>query len=84
MDFMSFVKSLNGDFLKNKLLQAGISPTDLQWVDFSNTESINAFAEKIGPQILRSNPLIANIIKQNSSMLGEDKQKEVVQVIDGM
>jgi hypothetical protein len=51
-------------------------------VNFSDPASINAFAEKVWPQLLKSNPTIANMIKQNSSMLWADKQKDVVEVID--
>lgn len=36
------------------------------------------------PGIIKSNPSIANVIKQNSSMLSKEKQEEVVQVIDAV
>lgn len=73
---------LKGDFLRQKLLQAWISPNDLQWVDFNNIADLNKLAEKIVPNLLKSNPNIANMIKQNASMLWADKQKEVTEVID--
>ena len=82
MDFMSFMNWLKGDFLRQKLLQAGISPNDLQWIDFNNMNDLNSLAEKIVPKILKSNPNIANMIKQNSSMLWAEKQKEVCDIID--
>ena len=82
MDFMAFLGGLKWEFLKQKLLAAGISPNDIQWVDFNNMNDLNALAEKIMPNIIKSNPNIANMIKQNASMLGADKQKEVAEIID--
>ena len=82
MDFMAFLGGLKWEFLKQKLLAAGISPNDIQWVDFNNMNDLNALAEKIMPNIIKSNPNIANMIKQNASMLGADKQKEVTEIID--
>ncbi len=82
MDFMNFMNGLKGDFLRQKLLQVGISPNDLQWVDFNNMNDLNKLAEKIVPNMLKSNPNIANMIKQNASMLWTEKQKEVCEVID--
>ena len=82
MDFMAFLGGLKWEFLKQKLLAAGISPNDIQWVDFNNINDLNSLAEKIMPNIIKSNPNIANMIKQNASMLGADKQKEVTEIID--
>ena len=81
MDFMAFLGGLKWEFLKQRLLAAWISPNDIQWVDFNNINDLNQLAEKIMPNLIKSNPNIANMIKQNSSMLGE-KQAEVVQTID--
>ena len=82
MDFMNFMNWLKGDFLRQKLIQVGISPNDMQWIDFNNINDLNRLAEKIVPNLLKSNPNIANLIKQNSSMLGAEKSKEVCEVID--
>ena len=82
MDFMSFMNWLKGDILRQRLLSMGISPNDMQWVDFNNMNDLNKLAEKIVPNMLKSNPNIANLIKQNSSMLGSEKSKEVCEVID--
>ena len=82
MDFMSFLWWLKWDILRNKLIQAGISPNDIQWVDFNNINDLNRLAEKIMPWIIKSNPSIKNLIKQNSSMLGAEKSKEVCEIID--
>lgn len=79
---MNFMNWLKGDFLRQKLIQVGISPNDMQWIDFNNINDLNRLAEKIVPNLLKSNPNIANLIKQNSSMLGAEKQKEVCEVID--
>jgi len=84
MDFMQFIGGLKGEFLKQRLLQAGISPNDIQGIDFNNINDLNLLAEKIAPKLIRANPNIANMIKQNSSMLGKEKQREVVEVIDAM
>ena len=82
MDLFSFIWGLNWEFIKNKLLQAWVDASKLQWVDFNNMQQLNKLAEDIMPGIIKSNPGIANVIKQNSSMLSKDKQEEVVQVID--
>ena len=79
---MSFMNGLKGDILRQKLIQMWISPNDIQWVDFNNVSDLNKLAEKIVPNMLKSNPNIANLIKQNSSMLGSEKSKEVCEVID--
>ena len=79
---MNFMNWLKGDFLRQKLIQVGISPNDMQWIDFNNINDLNRLAEKIVPNLLKSNPNIANLIKQNSSMLGAEKSKEVCEVID--
>lgn len=63
-------------------MQAWISPNDIQWVDFNNINDLNRLAEKIMPWIIKSNPSIKNLIKQNSSMLGAEKSKEVCEIID--
>lgn len=84
MDFMQFFWGLKWEFIKQKLLQAGISPNDIQGIDFNNINDLNLLAEKVAPKLIRANPNIANMIKQNSSMLGAEKQREVVEVIDAM
>lgn len=81
MDLMSFMNSLKWEVLKNQLLKSWINPQDLQWVDFNNMQQLNALAEKITPELIKKNPFIANLIKQNAGMVG-DKKEEVVKVID--
>ena len=81
MDFMSFMGSLSWDVLKNRLLQAWIQPNQLEWVDFRNMEQLNSLAEKIMPDLIKKNPMIANVIKQNAN-LAWAKKEEVVEVID--
>jgi len=44
-------------------------------------DQINKLAEQIMPDLIKKNPMIANLIKQNANLLG-DKKEEVVQVID--
>ena len=81
MSFSDFIFSLSGDMLKNKLLQAWIEPHQLEWVDFNNMEQLNQLAETIVPWLIKKNPNIANLIKQNANLAG-DKWKDVVEVID--
>lgn len=73
---------MKGEILKNALLKQWIQPHQLEWVDFNNMEQLNELAQTIVPELIKKNPVMANIIKQNSSMLGAEKQKEVVETID--
>ena len=84
MSFMDFIWSLRWDFLKSRLLNMGIEPHKLEGVDFNDTAQLEKLAEQLVPDLIRSNPKIANLIKQNSSMLWAEKQKEVVDVIDSI
>lgn len=45
-------------------------------------QQLNKLAEEIMPGLIKQNPNIANMIKQNNSMLSADKQKEVNDAID--
>lgn len=81
MSFMDFLGSLKWDFLKSRLLAMGIEPYKLEWVDFNNMEQLNQLAEKIMPEIIKNNPNIRNLLRQNSNLAWE-KQKDVVEVID--
>ena len=84
MSFMDFIWSLRWDFLKSRLLNMGIEPHKLEGVDFNDTAQLEKLAEQLVPDLIRSNPRVANLIKQNSSMLWAEKQKEVVEVIDSI
>ena len=81
MDIMSFVSGLSWDMLKNKLIQAGVEPYQLEWVDFHNMDQLNKLAEQIMPWLIKKNPMIKNLIKQNANLVW-DKKEEVVQTID--
>ena len=81
MGISDFFNNMKGEILKNALLKQWIQPHQLEWVDFNNAEQINQLAETILPDLFKKNPMIANLIKQNSSMMGE-KWKEVVEVIN--
>ena len=70
------------EILKNALLKQWIQPHQLEWVDFNNMEQLNQLAETIVPDLIKKNPMVANLIKQNSTLLWAEKQKEVVEVID--
>lgn len=84
MSIMDFFNSLKGDMLKNRLLNIGVPPHKLEGVDFNNMQQVEQLAEQLVPELIKSNPIIANMIKQNSSMLGAEKQKEVVDVINSI
>lgn len=81
MDIFSFFNGLKGDILKQKLLSAWVEPHKLEWVDFNNIEQLNKLAEQIMPEIIKSNPVIRNLLRQNSNLAG-NMQKDVVDVID--
>lgn len=68
--------------MKDKLLKYGVSPNDLAQVNFNNPDEVNKLAEKVMPNIIKSNPELASKIKQMAWMLWTDKQKEVCEVID--
>lgn len=78
---MDFLGTLKGDFLKSRLIAMGIEPYKLEGVDFNNMEQLNQLAEKIMPEIIKNNPNVRNLLRQNSNLAG-DKQKEVVDIID--
>ena len=82
MGISDFFNNMKGELLKNALLKQWIQPHQLEWVDFNNMEQLNQLAETIVPDLIKKNPMMANLIKQNSSMLWTEKQKEVVEVID--
>ena len=82
MGISDFFNNMKGEILKNALLKQWIQAHQLEWVDFNNMEQLNQLAETIVPELIKKNPMMANLIKQNSTMLGAEKQKEVVEVID--
>jgi hypothetical protein len=68
-------------WIKDKLLNMWISPSELQNVDFNDLNSLNDFAARIMPWILKSNPQVAKQIKYNN-LLDEITQRQVSNVID--
>jgi hypothetical protein len=81
MNFMDFMGTLKGDFLKKRLLDMWVEPHQLEGVDFNNMDQLNKLAEQIVPWLIKKNPNIANLIKQNANLVW-DKKDEVVEVID--
>lgn len=81
MNFNDFMGSLKWDFLKSRLIALWVEPHTLEGVDFNNMDQLNKLAEQIVPWLIKSNPNIANLIKQNANLVW-DKKDEVVQVID--
>ena len=78
---MDFMGSIKWDFLKSRLIALGVEPHKLEGVDFNNMDQLNQLAEQIVPWLIKSNPNIANLIKQNANLVW-DKKNEVVEVID--
>ncbi len=70
--------------IKDKLLQLWVPQEKLQNVDFTNLTSLNQLAQDIMPWLLANNKDMANKIKSAASMLGNDKQSEVVEIINNM
>ena len=68
-------------WMKAKLLKMWVPESDMEWVDFTNMQSLNAFAEKIVPKLLRNNPRAKEQIKGCSRLEGQTKQ-DVNNVID--
>ena len=81
MNFLQMMLWLNGESMKQKLLQMWVSESDLQGVNFNDMNSLNQLAEKIVPTMLRNNPNMKNFVKQNSSFFWNRKD-EVVEVVD--
>jgi len=78
---MDFMGSLKWDFLRSRLIALGVEPHLLEWTDFNDLNQLNRLAEQITPDLIKKNPNIANLIKQNANLVW-DKKEEVVQVID--
>lgn len=70
--------------IKDRLLQLWVPQEKLQNVDFTNLNSLNQLAQEIMPWLLANNKDMANKIKSAASMLGNDKQSEVVEIINNM
>lgn len=81
MNFADFMGSLKWQVLKSRLISLWVPAHQLEWVDFNDMEQLNKLAEQIVPWLIKSNPNIANLIKQNADLVW-DKKGEVVDVID--
>lgn len=64
--------------LQNKLQQMWINT---QGVNFQDMNSINDFASKILPWMLKNNPQMQEYIKNN---VPQEKKEEVVQIINNL
>lgn len=69
--------------IREKLIKAWVNANELQWVDFTDPDSLNKLAQKIMPNLLRNNPQIAKQIKE-SWWLDEKTKWEVTEVIDAL
>ena len=81
MSFMDFIWTLKWDFLRSRLIAMWVPANKLEWTDFNDINQLNQLAEQIMPELIKKNPNIANLIKQNANLVW-DKQEEVVKVID--
>ena len=81
MSFMDFMWTLKWDFLRSRLIAMGVPANQLEGTDFNDINQLNKLAEQIVPDLIKKNPNIANLIKQNANLAG-DKKNEVVEVID--
>ena len=81
MSFMDFMWTLKWDFLRSRLIAMWVPANKLEGTDFNDINQLNQLAEQIMPDLIRKNPNIANLIKQNANLVW-DKQEEVVKVID--
>lgn len=82
MDMMSLLQMINAFWwIKNKLIQLGIDPRELQNVNFNDPASLNELAAKVMPWLLKSRPDIANQIKQQASTFVPDKWAEIIDMI---
>lgn len=81
MSFMDFMGTLKWSFLKSRLIALWVEPHLLEWTDFNDINQLNQLAEQIMPELIKKNPNIANLIKQNANLVW-DKKTEVVEVID--
>ena len=61
----------------------GIPETEMKEVNFNDMNSLNQFAERIVPMMLKSNPNMKNFVKQNSSFFGNRKD-EVIDIVDNL
>ena len=66
------------NMLQNKLQSMWINT---QWVNFQDMNSINDFASKILPWMLKNNPQLQEYIKNN---VPQEKKEEVVQIINNL
>lgn len=81
MSFMDMLNGIKGNLLKQKLLSMWIEPHKLEWVDFNDMQQLEDLAKTIMPEIIKNNPNIRNLLRQNSNLAG-DRQKEVIDTID--
>ena len=81
MGISDFFNNMKGEILKNALLKQWVQPHQLEWVDFNNMDQLNQLAETIVPELIKKNPMMKNLIKQNANLIGA-KKEEVVQTID--
>ena len=81
MSFMDFMWTLKWDFLRSRLIALWVEPHRLEGTDFNDINQLNQLAEQIMPDLIKKNPNIANLIKQNANLVW-DKKTEVVEVID--
>jgi len=84
MNMIDVMKSLNfTSALKEKLIKMWVPEKEMAWVDFNSMDSLNKFAERIVPMLLKNNPRAKEQIKWSSWLSWQEKQ-EVCEVIDSI
>jgi hypothetical protein len=84
MNIIDVMKGLNfTSALKEKLIRMWVPEKEMAWVDFNSMDSLNKFAERIVPMLLKNNPRAKEQIKWSSWLSWQEKQ-EVCEVIDSI
>ncbi len=84
MNMLDIMKGLNlTSALREKLIKMWIPEKEMVWVDFDNMDSLNKFAERIVPILLKNNPRAKEQIKGSSWLNWQEKQN-VCEVIDSI
>ncbi len=68
---------------RETLLKAGVSAKDLEWVDFTDMESVSKIAGKIWPVLIKKNPQFAKMVK-DTTLLSWKQKEEVVEMVESI
>ena len=68
-------------WIKNKLIQLWVDPSELQNVDFNDPNSLNELASRIMPSILKNNPWVASQIGNAAKQFVPEKEAEIIEMV---